>query len=203
MCTANNSAATGAAATTQTKSAFYKNPQFWRGAGTALAVSSGIMSAGSAITSGQAEQANYLAQARATESQAALDAISTERQIKYDLENAAFQVKQARRAGRQNFGKQLVAAAASGADLSSVSFEDVVLDSLRAEKEDIDFIKKTASARASEMQLQAELNKVAAHGQAEQMRIAGKYAKKAGKINAYSSILSSAAMVAGMWGGAK
>nr|DAN02679.1 MAG TPA: hypothetical protein [Caudoviricetes sp.] len=202
MCTANNSAAKGAAAT-QTKTPFYKNPQFWRGAGTGLAIGSGIMSASSAITSGRAEQANLNAQARAVETQAALDEMSSNRQIKYDLQNAAFQVKQARRAGRQNYGKQLVAAAANGTDLSSVSFEDVVLDSLRAEKEDIDFIKRTASARAGEMQLQAELNKVGAKGQAEQMRIAGKYAKKAGRINAYSSMLSSAAMVAGMWGGAK
>jgi hypothetical protein len=202
MCTANNSAANGAAAT-QTKTAFYKNPQFWRVAGTGLAIGSGIMSASSAITSGRAEQANLNAQARAVETQAALDEMSSNRQIKYDLQNAAFQVKQARRAGRQNYGKQLVAAAANGTDLSSVSFEDVVLDSLRAEKEDIDFIKRTASARAGEMQLQAELNKVGAKGQAEQMRIAGKYAKKAGRINAYSSMLSSAAMVAGMWGGAK
>lgn len=202
MCTANNSAAKGAAAT-QTKTPFYKNPQFWRGAGTGLAIGSGIMSASSAITSGRAEQANLNAQARAVETQAALDEMSSNRQIKYDLQNAAFQVKQARRAGRQNYGKQLVAAAANGTDLSSVSFEDVVLDSLRAEKEDIDFIKRTASARAGEMQLQAELSKVGAKGQAEQMRIAGKYAKKAGRINAYSSMLSSAAMVAGMWGGAK
>ncbi|WP_428042718.1 hypothetical protein [Candidatus Avelusimicrobium fimicolum] len=202
MCTANNSAANEAAAT-QTKTAFYKNPQFWRGAGTDLAIGSGIMSASSAITSGRAEQANLNAQARAVETQAALDERSSNRQIKYDLQNAAFQVKQARRAGRQNYGKQLVAAAANGTDLSSVSFEDVVLDSLRAEKEDIDFIKRTASARAGEMQLQAELSKVGAKGQAEQMRIAGKYAKKAGRINAYSSMLSSAAMVAGMWGGAK
>lgn len=202
MCTANNSAANGAAAT-QTKTAFYKNPQFWSGAGTGLAIGSGIMSASSAITSGRAEQANLNAQARAVETQAALDEMSSNRQIKYDLQNAAFQVKQARRAGRQNYGKQLVAAAANGTDLSSVSFEDVVLDSLRAEKEDVDFIKRTASARAGEMQLQAELNKVGAKGQAEQMRIAGKYAKKAGRINAHSSMLSSAAMVAGMWGGAK
>ena len=202
MCTANNAAAKGAAAT-QTKTPFYKNPQFWRGAGTGLAIGSGIMSASSAITSGRAEQANLNAQARAVETQAALDERSSNRQIKYDLQNAAFQVKQARRAGRQNYGKQLVAAAANGTDLSSVSFEDVVLDSLRAEKEDVDFIKRTASARAGEMQLQAELSKVGAKGQAEQMRIAGKYAKKAGRINAYSSMLSSAAMVAGMWGGAK
>lgn len=201
MCTANNTAANSAAATT--KQPFYQNPQFWRMAGTGLAVGSGIMDASSAVIAGRAEQAKYNAQARAVETQAALDEMSSNRQIKYDLQNAAFQVKQARRAGRQNYGKQLVAAAANGTDLSSVSFEDVVLDSLRAEKEDIDFIKRTASARAGEMQLQAELNKVGAKGQAEQMRIAGKYAKKAGRINAYSSMLSSAAMVAGMWGGAK
>lgn len=202
MCTANNSAAKGAAAT-QTKTPFYKNPQFWRGAGTGLAIGSGIMDASSALSSGRAAAAKYNAQAFAEESQAALDEQTAARQTTYDLQQAAYQVKQVRRAGRQNYGKQLVAAAANGTDLSSVSFEDVVLDSLRAEKEDIDFIKRTASARAGEMQLQAELNKVGAKGQAEQMRIAGKYAKKAGRINAYSSMLSSAAMVAGMWGGAK
>ena len=202
MCTANNSAAKGAAAT-QTKTPFYKNPQFWRGAGTGLAIGSGIMDASSALSSGRAAAAKYNAQAFAEESQAALDEQTATRQTTYDLQQAADQVKQVRRAGRQNYGKQLVAAAANGTDLSSVSFEDVVLDSLRAEKEDIDFIKRTASARAGEMQLQAELNKVGAMGQAEQMRIAGKYAKKAGRINAYSSMLSSAAMVAGMWGGAK
>lgn len=202
MCTANNSAAKGAAAT-QTKTPFYKNPQFWRGAGTGLAIGSGIMDASSALSSGRAAAAKYNAQAFAEESQAALDEQTAARQTTYDLQQAADQVKQVRRAGRQNYGKQLVAAAANGTDLSSVSFEDVVLDSLRAEKEDIDFIKRTASARAGEMQLQAELNKVGAKGQAEQMRIAGKYAKKAGRINAYSSMLSSAAMVAGMWGGAK
>lgn len=202
MCTANNSAAKGAAAT-QTKTPFYKNPQFWRGAGTGLAIGSGIMDASSALSSGRAAAAKYNAQAFAEESQAALDEQTATRQTTYDLQQAADQVKQVRRAGRQNYGKQLVAAAANGTDLSSVSFEDVVLDSLRAEKEDIDFIKRTASARAGEMQLQAELNKVGAKGQAEQMRIAGKYAKKAGRINAYSSMLSSAAMVAGMWGGAK
>lgn len=202
MCTANNAAAKGAAAT-QTKTPFYKNPQFWRGAGTGLAIGSGIMDASSALSSGRAAAAKYNAQAFAEESQAALDEQTATRQTTYDLQQAADQVKQVRRAGRQNYGKQLVAAAANGTDLSSVSFEDVVLDSLRAEKEDIDFIKRTASARAGEMQLQAELNKVGAKGQAEQMRIAGKYAKKAGRINAYSSMLSSAAMVAGMWGGAK
>lgn len=202
MCTANNSAAKGAAAT-QTKTPFYKNPQFWRGAGTGLAIGSGIMDASSALSSGRAAAAKYNAQAFAEESQAALDEQTATRQTTYDLQQAADQVKQVRQAGRQNYGKQLVAAAANGTDLSSVSFEDVVLDSLRAEKEDIDFIKRTASARAGEMQLQAELNKVGAKGQAEQMRIAGKYAKKAGRINAYSSMLSSAAMVAGMWGGAK
>ena len=200
MCTANNNAANGAAATT-TKTAFYKNPQFWRGAGTGLAISSGVMGASSAISAGQAEAANYNAQGAALVSQANLDAASTQRQIKYDLQNAAYQVKQARRAGRQNYGKQLVAAVASGQDLSSVSLQDVVLDSLRAEQEDIDYIKQTASQRASEMSLQAELNKISAEGQAAQMRVAGKYAKKAGRVNAWASMLSSAASVAGMWGG--
>lgn len=201
MCTANNNAANGAAGKTINKTSFYKNPQFWRGAGTGLAIGSGIMSASSAIASGRAEAANYNAQGAALVSQANLDADTTERQIKYDLQNAAYQVKQTRRAGRQNYGKQLVAAVASGMDLSSVSLQDTVLDSLRAEQEDINYIKQTASQRASEMSLQAELNKISAQGQAAQMRVAGKYAKKAGRVNAAASILSSAATVAGIWGG--
>lgn len=199
MCTANNTAANSAAATT--KQPFYQNPQFWRMAGTGLAVGSGIMDASSAVIAGRAEQAKYNAQARTLKTQAALDEATVVRQNQYDLKNAAFQVKQARRAGRQNYGRQLAAAAASGMDLSSVSFEDAVLDSARAEQEDIDLIKKNASQRAAESSLQAELNTLTAQGQAKQMNIAGRYAKKAGRINAYSSILSSAASVAGIWGG--
>ncbi|WP_428064657.1 virion core protein, T7 gp14 family [Candidatus Avelusimicrobium fimicolum] len=199
MCTANNTAANSAAATT--KQPFYQNPQFWRMAGTGLAVGSGIMDASSAVIAGRAEQAKYNAQARTLKTQAALDEATVVRQNQYDLKNAAFQVKQARRAGRQNYGRQLAAAAASGMDLSSVSFEDAVLDSARAEQEDIDLIKKNASQRAAESSLQAELNTLTAQGQAKQMNIAGRYAKKAGRINAYSSILSSAARVAGIWGG--
>ncbi|WP_428055762.1 hypothetical protein [Candidatus Avelusimicrobium fimicolum] len=199
MCTANNTAANSAAATT--KQPFYQNPQFWRMAGTGLAVGSGIMDASSAVIAGRAEQANYNAKARTLKTQAALDEATVVRQNQYDLKNAAFQVKQARRAGRQNYGRQLAAAAASGMDLSSVSFEDAVLDSARAEQEDIDLIKKNASQRAAESSLQAELNTLTAQGQAKQMNIAGRYAKKAGRINAYSSILSSAASVAGIWGG--
>lgn len=200
MCTATNKTAAPAAGQTNV---FYKNPNFWRGAGTGLAVGSGIMNASGAVISGRAEAANYNANARALETQADLDENTVLRQNKYDLQNAAYQVKQLRRAGRQNSAKQLAAAAASGMDLSSVSLQDAQLDSLRAEQEDIALIKRTAAARAGEAALQAELNKISAQGQAEQMRIAGKYAKKAGKMNAYSSLLSSASMVAGMWGGAK
>ena len=93
MCTANNSAAKGAAAT-QTKTPFYKNPQFWRGAGTGLAIGSGIMDASSALSSGRAAAAKYNAQAFAEESQAALDEQTAARQTTYDLQQAADQVKQ-------------------------------------------------------------------------------------------------------------
>lgn len=199
MCTANNTTADSAAAA-QTQ-AFYKNPQFWRRTGTGLAVGSGIMEASGAVIAGRAEQASLAAQARILENQAEMDETTVQRQNQYDLKNAAFQVKQARRAGQKNYGKQLAAAAASGADLSSVSFENAVLDSLRAEQEDIDLIKQNASTRAAEASLQAELNTLTAKGRAKQMNIAGRYARKAGRINAYASMLSSASRVAGMWGG--
>lgn len=197
MCTANSSAASTAAST----AAKSNSATTWRGLGTGFAIGSGIMGASSAYTAGRAEQANYDAQARNLEANAHLGELAAQRQIKYDLENTAAQVKNIRRAGRQNYAKQLVAAIGSGMDLSSVSLQDAVLDSQRAEQEDIDLIKRQAQQRAYETSLQAELNTIDAKSQAQQARIAGRYARKASRMNMYSSMLSSAAMVAGMWGG--
>lgn len=196
MCTANNQAAD---TNTQAKNSFWNNPSFWKSAGTGLAVASGITSATGQYIAGQANKANYYAQANALQSQAALSQQAADRQVKYDLKTAAQSVKDVRRAGRQTYGKQLAAAAGSGMDFSSVSLQDAVLDSLRAEKEDIDLIKRTASQQAYETQLQAELNSIEANSQAAQARLAGRTAAKAGRLNAFSSLLSSAGMVAGMW----
>ena len=196
MCTANNQAADTSA---QTKNSFWNNPSFWKSAGTGLAITSGITSATGQYIAGQANKANYYAQANALEAQAALSQQAADRQVKYDLKTAAQSVKEVRRAGRQTYGKQLAVAAGSGMDFSSVSLQDAVLDSLRAEQEDIDLIKRTASQQAYETQLQAELNSIEAKSQAAQARLAGRTAAKAGRLNAFSSLLSSAGMVAGMW----
>ena len=206
MCTANSSTANQAAATTAAqsttaKTSFYNNPTFWRSAGTGLAIGSGAMSAMSAYSAGRAQAAQYNANAATLEANAKMAERAALRQVNYDMQTTAQQVKQIRRSGRQTYGKQLVAAAANGTDFSSVSFQDVVADSQRAEQEDIDLIKRTAVARANETRLQAELNTIDAKSQAAQARIAARYSKKAGRMNAYSSMLSSAAMVAGMWGG--
>lgn len=196
MCTANNQAADTSA---QTKNSFWNNPSFWKSAGTGLAIASGISGATGQYFAGQANKANYYAQANALEAQAALSQQAADRQVKYDLKTAAQSVKDVRRAGRQTYGKQLAAAAGSGMDFSSVSLQDVVLDSLRAEQEDIDLIKRTASQQAYETQLQAELNSIEAKSQAAQARLAGRTTARAGRLNAFSSLLSSAGMVAGMW----
>lgn len=196
MCTANNKTASAANATNTTS----KSATNWRTIGTGFAIGAGAMSAMSAYSAGTASQAYYNNQAATLEANARLGEQAAQRQIKYDLQTAAQQVKNIRRAGRKNYGKQLVAAVASGQDLSSVSFQDVVLDSARAEQEDIDLIKRQAAHRADEMMLQAKLNTIDAQNQATQARIAGKLAKKSGRLNAYSSMLSTAASVAGMWG---
>ena len=142
MCTANNSAATTEAAAS---SSFWKNPSFWKSAGSGLAVGAGIMGATGQYIAGNAQRDSYYAQAAAIESQAALSQQAANRQVKYDLQNAAQSVKEIRRAGRQNYAKQLTAAAGSGMDFSSVSFQDAVLDSLRAENEDIDLYRAAGS----------------------------------------------------------
>lgn len=201
MCTANSAPAQSAAQTTQQTATtkFYQNPTFWKKTGTSLAISSGILGAGSALADARAQKATYDAQAYALENNAQLSAQQAQRQVAYDLQQSAHEVTQLRRAGRQTFAKQLTAAVGSGMDLSSTSLQQAVLDSHRAEQEDIDLIKRNASTRAYQTTLQAELNEIAAQGQAQQNRIAGRYAKKAGRINAFSSLLSSAGMVAGMW----
>ncbi len=196
MCTANNSAA---GTETAVNNSFWKNPAFWKSAGGGLSIGAGIMGAAGQYIAGSAQKDSYYAQAAALESQATLSQQAANRQVKYDLKNAAQSVKEIRRAGRQTYGKQLAAAAESGMDFSSVSLQDAVLDSLRAENEDIDLIKRTASQQAYETQLQAELNSIEAKSQAAQARLAGKTAAKAGRLNAFSSLLSSAGMVAGMW----
>lgn len=203
MCTANNNAANtaaaGAAAQGQQKVSFWKNPQFWKSASTGLAISSGILSGTGQYIAGRAEQANYNAQAYALQSGAELTKEAADRQVKYDLKDAAENIKQIRRAGRQNYAKQLVATAGNGTDFSSVSLQDAMMDSLRAEQEDIELIKRNASQRAYETQLQAELNSIEAESQAAQARVAGRAARKAARLNTYGTLLSSAGMVAGMW----
>lgn len=205
MCTATNNAtaastaAQGQAAATATKTSFWKNPQLWKGVGSAAAISSGIISGTGQYIAGRAEQAAYNAQATSLLSGAELTQAAAKRQVKYDLQAAAENVKQVRRAGRQAHAKQLVAAAANGTDFSSVSLQDAMLDSLRAEQEDINLIKRTASQRAYETQLQADLNSIEAESQAAQARIAGRLARKTARLNTYGTLLSSAGMVAGMW----
>lgn len=195
MCTANNNAAA------TTKTAFYKNPTFWRGAGTGLAIGAGTLEAGSAYNAGLSKAAYLTAEAANTEKNAVLGEITAKRQVGYDMQATAKHVQQVRRSGRKNYASQLVAAAANGIDFSSVSFQDVILDSQRAEQEDIDLIKRTAQQKANETLLQAELNTIDAKSQAEQARIAARLAKKAGRINMYSSLLSTASSVAGIWAG--
>ena len=205
MCTATNNAtaastaAQGQAAATTAKTSFWKNPQLWKGVGSAAAIGSGIISGTGQYMAGRAEQAAYNAQATSLLSGAELTQAAAQRQVRYDLQNAAESVKQVRRAGRQTYAKQLVAAAANGTDFSSVSLQDAMLDSLRAEQEDINLIKRTASQRAYETQLQADLNSIEAESQAAQARIAGRLARKTARLNTYGTLLSSAGMVAGMW----
>lgn len=206
MCTANSNTANQAQAATANNTAktpFYNNPTFWRSAGTGLAIGAGAMSAMGAYSDGRAQAGQYKAEAATLEANAEMAERAALRQVNYDLQTAKHEVKQVRRAGRQTYAKQLAAAVANGMDFSSVSLQDVIADSHRAEQEDIDLIKKTATQRANETRLQAELNSITAKSQANQARIAARYAKKAGRLNAYSSMLSTAATVAGMWGGAK
>ena len=95
MCTANNNAAA------TTKTAFYKNPTFWRGAGTGLAIGAGTLEAGSAYNAGLSKAAYLNAQAANTEKNAVLGEITAKRQVGYDMQATAKQVQQVRRTSLQ------------------------------------------------------------------------------------------------------
>lgn len=159
----------------------------------------GIMQAGGAYSGGLAQQGYYNAAAQNALAQARLGEIAAERQVAYDNDAAVRQMQEISRSGRQTFGAQKAAMAASGMDLSSGSAQEVFLDGLRAENEDLSAVSYQAERSAYEARLQARLNSIDAQSQATQARIAGKSAKRAGVMSAAGTLLSTAGTVAGQW----
>lgn len=166
------------------------------GLGTTLA--GGLLSAGGALGSGYADAASYEMQAAALENQARLDLLAAERQNDYASDTAARQLTQIKRQGSQTRGAQRAAAGASGA-LGSGSAAELLLDSLSAQAQDEELIRLNTARANYERTLQAQLSAAGARGQAAQYRIAGQSARKAGRINALSSVLGTASQAGQMY----
>ena len=98
----------------------------------------------------------------------------------------------------QMSGEQRAAMAAMGIDPMSVTGQDVVLDSYSKAKLDEQMIRHNANQQSWAIEEQGKMDKWQAFAQADQYSMAGKQAKKAGNIAAFSTLLSTAGSMAQM-----
>lgn len=166
--------------------------------GLGASLAGGLMDAGAALGAGRADASSYQMQAQALENQAQLGLLAAERQNDYASDTAARQLRQIKQQGNQTRGAQRAAAGASGA-LGSGSLTELLLSSLSAQEQDEELIRLNTARGNYERTLQAQLAANAARGQAAQYRIAGQSARKAGALNAFSSVLGTAAQMGQMY----
>jgi alpha-amylase/alpha-mannosidase (GH57 family) len=88
---------------------------------------------------------------------------------------------------------QKAAMAASGVDLSSVSAQDLTLDTMTRAKMDEMMIRRNANLNSWQTEEEGKYAKWEGDQQARQYSYAGKQAKKAGNIQAFSTLLGTAA----------
>lgn len=93
----------------------------------------------------------------------------------------------------QTAGAQRAAMAAMGLDPTSVTGQDVTLDSYSKAKLDEAMIRRNADLQTWSLTEEGKFSKWAADQQADQYSVAGKQAKRAGKIGAFTTILATAA----------
>lgn len=167
--------------------------------GLGLSVGGSLMSAGSQYAQGRAQENYYRASARNAVFRSLLSQQAAENQISYDAEAAASQISAVRRDGEELFGSQLAVMAANGMDLSSQSAQDIVAASLNSQQRDIDNLQLNQNRRAYEIRRDAKLGVIDAMNQSSQYRAAGRGARYAGTIGAFSSLLSTAGQVASLW----
>lgn len=162
----------------------------------ALTAVSGAVSAYGAKSQGDA--ANKMAQWQAGQSRMAGDAAlaRAEQQSSMVQDTAKLEGKQQAVKIAQMGGAQRAAMAAMGITPDSVTGQDVVLDSYSKAKLDEQMIRHNANQQSWAIEEQGKMDKWQALAQADQYSMAGKQAKKAGNISAFSSLLSTASSMA-------
>ena len=138
---------------------------------------------------------NYLADQSTMQGQAALKAGAKQSELTQDT--AKIQGKEQAYKSAETLASQRAAMAAMGMDPSSVSAQDVALSSMDKSRMDERAIRYNADIKSWESEYGASLENWQQQSQATQQRYAGKYAKWEGKTGAFSTLLGTAASIAG------
>jgi hypothetical protein len=158
---------------------------------------SGAVSAYGAQQQGSAQNKMY--QYAAGQSRIAGDAALARAQKQAELvqDTAKIEGKQKAVKTAQLAGAQRAAMAAMGIDPTSVTGQDITLDTYSAEKMDEEMIRFNADRQSWAIESQGEMDRFELMSQADMQSMAGKQAKKAGNIQAFSSLLSTASSMYG------
>jgi hypothetical protein len=165
-----------------------------------LSVASGGFQAYNQYKQGVAESKynNYLATQSENEGKAALAAGQKQSELIQD--SAKEQGKSFKRGAAEFNAAQRAAMAAMGVE--GVTAEDVASDTFNKQRMDELAIRYNADVKSWETQTQAANQNWQSQEQAKQYRYAAKNAKRAGKTAAFTTLLSTAASTASMFGGA-
>lgn len=161
---------------------------------TVATIGGGAYSAYNQYQSGRAEENYYnsLAQSQQQQGQYALE--QGQRQSSAIQDSAKVQGKQLATESAQFNASQRAAMAAAG--IQGVTAEDIEYDALNKQKLDEAALRYNADIKSWEAQTGAQYDDYQYREQARQSRVAGKNARKAGKTNAFSTLLSTASSVA-------
>ena len=162
---------------------------------TIATVGAGALSAYGSYQEGASEQRyqNYVADQNVQQGKLALE--RGQRQSERIQDTAKEEGKRLEMDSTRHAASQRAAMAAAG--VQGVTAEDIVSDSFSSEKLDELTLRYNADARSYETTESAKYEDYALRSKADQHRMAGKNAKRAGKINAFSTLLGTAASVAG------
>lgn len=157
----------------------------------------GITSASAAKQKGSSDARYYSHLEEGAREQASLVLATAKTQIGFIAEGAARETEAVRTTGRRIRGAQAAGFAASGVGGVSVTAMDVALDTLEREQDDEELIRYNANIVAWETNNQAAMTAQGLISQAKGYRMAARSARRAARTDMWSTIIGTAANVAG------
>lgn len=164
-----------------------------------LQAGAGLNQAQAQINEGSRQNKYYRYMASLKDTEAEMVKATGRRQTRAIQDNAGQQSKDLNDELKRVQGSQRVALAASGVGAGSASAEDVAMDTINRAKADELAIRFNADRSSEETLRMADFEAMNLRNEASGMRAAGRNAKSAAGVNAFSTLLSSATQVADTW----